>query len=281
MGYGYTQVGQENSFTWKRMAKGFNIQMPMIARLLKEGKVEVKTLGETGKWFKDKYKVTPPTSVTVLNDHSTKNQKTVWFNSRFYRANLLWDQGTMRFRDIHLFDETVASDYLTKRGTSSQCFYYTLPLVDGFNWSTAQTVAGLRLKTAGGAEIKGGTPTVDDRTPGELTVHWPLDPPRREMLMTFTETSLSISAAGGAKDNWFLELSNDKKAVLPFRMIDRKKLSCEFKNAPYSISALHGVFTKDPGSGLRIMPEDDRIVLDFSPGQSAGAAGQSKDPGES
>jgi hypothetical protein len=223
--------------------------------------------------------VTPPTSVTVLSDHSKLNQKTVWFNSRFYRANLLWEQGTMRFRDIHLFDETVASDYLTKRGTSSQCFYYTLPVVDGFNWSTAQTVAGLRLKSAGGVEIKGGTPTVDDHTAGELMVRWPIDSPKGEMLMTFTETSVSVSAVGGVKDPWFLELSNDKKAVLPFRQIDRKKLSCEFRNAPYSVTAIHGVFTNDAGSGLRIMPEDNRVVLGFSPGQPAGAAGQSKDPG--
>jgi hypothetical protein len=264
MGYAYTQAGQENSFAWKRMAKGFEIQMPMIARLRKEGKVEVKTLGETGKWFKEKYQVTPPTSVTVLNDLSKKNQKTVWFNSRFYRANLLWDQGTVRFRDIHVFDETVASDYLLKKGTSTQCFYYTLPVVDGFNWSTADTVAGLRFKAAGGGEIKGGTPTVDDRKPGELTVRWPLDPPKGEIVMTFNETTISLSATGEVKDGWFLELSSDQKAVLPFRKIDRKKLSCEFRNAPYSISSVHGVFAQAPESGLRIIPEDNRIVLDLS-----------------
>jgi len=204
MGYGYVQAGQENSFTWKKMGQGLSIQMPMIAQLLKEGKVTLKTLGETGKWFRNKYKVTPPTSVTVLNDHSKKNQKTVWFNSRFYRANLLWDQGTLRFRDIHLFDETVASDYLTKKGTSTQCDYYTLPVVDGFRWSSLQNVAGLRIKAAGGLEIKGGDPTVDDRTDGELVVRWPVHSPEGEIVITFNETSVSISAAGGMKDNWFL-----------------------------------------------------------------------------
>jgi hypothetical protein len=264
MGYAYTQVGQENSFTWKRMSQGFSIQMPMIARLYKEGKIAVKTLGETGKWFKDKYRVTPPTSVTVLSDHSKKSQKTVWFNSRFYRANLLWDQGTMRFRDIHLFDETVASDYLTKKGTSSQCFYYTLPVVDGFRWSSLQTIAGLRLKSAGGLEIKGGTPTVDDHTDGELVVRWPIHSPEGEIAIIFNETSVSISAKGGMKNNWFLEISSDKKANLPFRKIDRKKLSCTYKNAPYAISAIQGVFTNEPGFDLRIIPEDNRIVLDFS-----------------
>ena len=235
MDYGYVQAGQENSFTWKSMAKGFNIQMPMIARLHKEGKIVLKTLGETGKWFKDNYRVTPPTSVTVLSDHSKKNQKTVWFNSRFYRANLLWDQGTMRFRDIHLFDESVASDYLTKRGTSNQCHYYTLPIVDGFVWSSLQTVAGLRLKSVGGLEIKGGDPTVDDGTNGELTVRWPIHSPDGEVVITFNEMSVSVSAEGGMKDNWFLELSSDKKAILPFRKIDRTKLSCTYKNIPYTI----------------------------------------------
>ncbi len=264
MDYAYTQVGQENSFTWKRMAKGFNIQMPLVARLQKEGKVEVKTLGETGKWFREKYKVTPPTSVTVLNDHSPKNQKTVWFNSRFYRANLLWDQDALRFRDIHLFDETVASDYLTKRGTSSQCFYSALPVVDGFTWSTVQTVAGLRFKTDGGAEIKGGTPTVDDHKAGELTIRWPTHEPKGEMILTFNETSATLDAVGGAKEGWFLELSSSGKAVLPFREVTPKKLSCRFKNAPYSVSALQGTFTNDPDSGLRVMPDHGKIVLDFS-----------------
>jgi hypothetical protein len=170
----------------------------------------------------------------------------------------------MRFRDIHLFDENFASDYLTKRGTSSQCFYHALPFVDGFNWSSLQTIAGLRLKTSEGLEIKGTTPTVDDHTDGELVIRWPTDSPKGEIVMTFNETSVSVSTAGGMKDNWFLEFSSDKKAKLPFDKIDRKKISCTFKNAPYSISAKQGIFNNEPGSGLRIIPENRRIVLDFS-----------------
>jgi len=264
MAFAYTQVGQENSFTWKRMAKGYRIQMQILAELVKEGKVTVQTLGETGKWFKDNYRVTPPTSVTVLSDHSEKNLKTVWFNSRFYRANLLWDQGTMRFRDIHVFDESVASDYLTKPGTSSRCFYYTLPVVDGFYWSSSETVAGLRLKSARGLEIMGDGPTVDDSTEGKLTVRWPTRSPEGEIVITFDETSVNISAAGGFENNWFFELSCDPKAELPFEKVQPKKLSCAFKNSPYAILAKQGLFAYEAGSGLKIIPENDRIVLDFS-----------------
>jgi len=264
MAYGYVQAGQENSFTWKRMSRGFEIQMPMIAGLQKEGKLTVQTLGETGKWFTEKYRVTPPTSVTVLNDHSDKDQKTVWFNSRFYRANLLWDRGTLRFRDIHLFDERVASDYLTTRGTSTQCLYYTLPFVDGFRWSSEETVAGLRLKSGAGREIKGGTPTVDDSTEGELTVRWPTESPKGAILLTFNERSMSIRAEGRIKDGWYFELSSDTQADLPFIRIDRQQVSCTFKNTPYTVLAKQGTFAKEAGSGLRIMPEAGRIVLDLS-----------------
>jgi hypothetical protein len=264
MAYGYVQAGQENSFTWKRMAKGYKEQLQILSELLREGKVTVQTLGETGQWFKDEYKVTPPTSVTVLNDHSAKNQKTVWFNSRFYRANLLWDQGTMRFRDIHLFDEGVASDYLTKPGTSSQCFYHTLPVVDGFYWSSLENVAGLRLKSVSGLEIKGGVPTVDDSTEGELTVRWPARSPEGEFVIVFNEASLSVSSEGRKINDWLLELSYDKKADLPFRNVDRKKVWCIYKNASYVVSAMRGIFSSESGSDLQIIPENDRIVLDFS-----------------
>jgi alpha-L-fucosidase len=264
LGFAYTQTGQENSFTWKRMGKGYAIQMRMLAELLEEGKVAAQTLGETGAWFKERYRITPPTSVTALNDHSEKNLKTVWFNSRFFRANLLWDQGTMRFRDIHLFDESVASDYLTERGTSSQCFYSTLPVVDGFSWSSSETVAGLRFMSAGGSEIKGGDPSVENSSPGELKVRCPVRSPDGEIVILFNETTLSISASGGLKDNWFLELSGDEKANLPFVKINGKTLSCTFKGAPYSVSAIQGDFTLENGFVLRIIPESNLIVLDFS-----------------
>jgi hypothetical protein len=269
MDYAYTQVGQENSFTWKRMEKGFNIQLPLVARLQTEGKVEVKTLGETGKWFKERYGVTPPTAVTVLNDYSPKNQKTVWFNSRFFRANLLWDQDTVRFRDIHLFDETVASDYLTKRGTSSQCFFHALPMVDGFNWSTVQSVAGLRFKTAGRVEIKGGTPTVDDQTPGELTIRWPTVEPSGEIVMSFNETTVHLEAVGDLRNDWLLELTHADTADLPFRAIKPDRLSCDFKGTAYSVFALQGTFTNKPITNkslnsFQVLPEDGKIVLNLS-----------------
>lgn len=237
--------------------------MPLIERLQSEGKVVVQTLAESGKWFKEKYPVTPPTSVTVLNDHSEKDQKTVWFNWRFYRANLLWDHNTLRFRDIHLFDEAIASDYLTKPGASSECHYDTLPFVDGFRWSSKEIVAGLRFKTSAGVEIKGGDPAVDDSTRGELVVRWPVDSPKGEIIMKFDESTVSISSNVEVKGNWCLKLSSDKAATLPFREIGESKITCEHLKTTYEISAKKGRFSRGDGFDFRINPKDDLLLLDF------------------
>jgi hypothetical protein len=170
LAFAYTQAGQENSFTWDRMKEGLDIQIPMLADLAGDNKIRVETLAESGAWFKDQFPVTPPTAVTALTDHRNTGKKTVWFNSRYYRVNLLWDGSSFRFRDIHIFNENMKSDYYDRAGTSTECLYTTLPLVDGFLWSTPDQLAGLRLmaKNPDGSmeEIKGGVPVVKEMDGG-------------------------------------------------------------------------------------------------------------------
>ena len=55
LAFNYAQAGQENSFTWKAMQKGLEMQMPIIDSLHHIGKVRVETLGESGAWFKQNY----------------------------------------------------------------------------------------------------------------------------------------------------------------------------------------------------------------------------------
>lgn len=262
MAFGYVQVGQENSFTWSRMRKGYEIQMPLIAGLARQGKVSVQTLEETGRWFRKRYPVTPPTSVVALSDHSEKDQKTVWFNSRFYRANLLWEKGTLRFRDIHLFDERMASDYVDKKGTSTQCYFGTLPVVDGFVWSSAEEIAGLRFVGVDGREIVGGDPSVDDSKKGTLVVRWPTTGPKGALVMTFNERTLTVTGEGGLGSEWRLELTTAEGAPLPFLKVEAKRLACSFRGAPYSVAAKRGTFRHVEGSALQIVPDGGRIALD-------------------
>jgi len=264
MAYGYTQTGQENSFTWLRMEQGFKIQLPLIARLLEEKKIEVRTLGETGEWFRKKYPVTPPTSVTVLKDHTPKNLKTVWFNSRYYRANLLWEAGTLRFRDIHLFDENVESDYLTQKGTSTQCVYYTLPVVDGFQWSTAGQIAGLRFKWMDKdsvSDIIGGDPVVDDQEEGILKVTWPTTQPAGEIFLRFDEEGLTVTAKGRHLRDWFLEFSHADGKEIPITETGSDEIRYNYKGHKYLLKLGSGRLTSSSPDKILFQPVRGKIEM--------------------
>ena len=267
MEYSYVQAGQENSFTWKSMKKGFEIQIPLIARLRGENKIKVETLAESGKWFSDKYKTTPATSVTALDDLPGSNQKTVWFNSRFYRANLLWDNGTLRFRDIHIFDENMASSYLAERGTSNQCIYYTPPFVDGYRWSSSEINAGLWFKAEkDGQEIllKGETLSVSEAKDGTLMTVWKLDDELGTFVINMDEESMKIDFDGDAI-NWSLALNTAENIDLPFSSIETEKVKLEFENIKYEVIADKGRFIDSENNNiLKVLPDENKIKLDFA-----------------
>jgi len=268
MEYAYVQAGQENSFTWDAMAKGFEIQIPLIARLRDEQKIKVETLAASGEWFRKKYKVTPATSVTVNEDLKGSDKKTVWFNSRFYRFNVLWENGTMRFRDIHLFNENFPSIYTENVATSNECSFFTLPFVDGYRWSTSAKTAALRLKTVkGGKEIliEGGNPIIKDNIPGQLHIEWPLTSFTGKLIMDVNEKQLKITMGGNENSNWFFELSVADSIALPFTKITPHAIHCRFEKMNYQVKATKGYFSKSgKDEVIRIKPEGDDLILNFS-----------------
>ena len=147
----YAQAGQENSFGWKRMSPGILYQFPKIADMAKRGELEVMTLGESGKWYRSMYNETPPAAITAKSSYLDPNVKSVWYNSRFYRANLIWDHGVVRFRDVYLFNERYQEHYLHKRCDTTACEFRNLPIMDGALYSNLENnlIAGLYLKKDG------------------------------------------------------------------------------------------------------------------------------------
>lgn len=104
LAFQYAQVGQENSFTWPRMRRGLEYQVAVADSLSRAGALTVQTLSESGRWFKERFAETPATCIVAMKDSKPAGRKTVWYDSRFYRANVVWEDSTLRFRDIHLFD---------------------------------------------------------------------------------------------------------------------------------------------------------------------------------
>ncbi|MEO8853805.1 MAG: hypothetical protein ABI359_08500 [Ginsengibacter sp.] len=268
MAFAYTQAGQENSFTWNAMKKGLEMQFPLIEKLRDEKKIKVETLAESGQWFKTHFKVTPATSVVVNHDLPGSNDKTVWFDSRFYRANLLWVNGTLKFRDIHLFNEKLASKYHTQVAISNQCSFFTLPFVDGYIWSKPDERAALNFKAIiDGKEetIKGGDPVISDAEQGKLIIVWPLTSFKGSLKIVLTENQMEISIAGNDSVKWFLDLDTANGVKLPFTSVNSNKVNAVFEGLNYYVTAKQGSFSK-PANGVvfRISPKGNNLILNFS-----------------
>ena len=139
LAFAYTQAGQENSFGWDAMRCGLTEQIKLIARLKREGKVEVETLAQAGQWFRERYPLTPATAVVALDDWKHEGRKTVWYDSRFYRMNILWQNGTFFIRDFHCFDENVVSPTHDSALTATSLSYQTLPIMDWALWSRSES----------------------------------------------------------------------------------------------------------------------------------------------
>lgn len=247
MAFAYTQAGQENSFTWKAMAKGLELQFPLIEKLRNEKKIRVETLAASGQWFKKNFKVTPATSVTALEDIPGRHDKTLWFDSRFYRANLLWENNTLRIRDIHLFNEDMPSLYVDTPTTSNECHLYTLPFVDGYLWSNKQQRAGLGFKVVKNGiavDMIGGNPVVSDQKKGILTVVWPLKKTQGEIHIKFTEDKMEVAVVGNPQLNWQLNLNVPEPKRLPFTGITTQTVHAKFENISYCVTAKQGAFAK-------------------------------------
>jgi hypothetical protein len=265
IGFNYTQAGQENSFTWDAMKKGFEIQMPLIAKLRDQHKVRVETMEASGVWFKKKYKVTPATSFSVTKDIAGSDLKTAWYDSRFYRINLQWENKSLRIRDIHLFDEKFPSVYETEPVTSNECTFFTLPIVDGYIWSKRNELAGLRIKALiNGKEtlVEGGEPKFSKTAAGALHISWPLTTVKGSLEIELSEGQIKMNLVSKSKLDWYFDLSAIASAKLPFVGINPKQLACKFEDANYKLTAVKGTFSKpDNGSVFRIAPQLNSIVL--------------------
>lgn len=275
LAFGYAQAGQENSFTWDNMREGLEMQMPLIDSLRRAGKVRVETLGESGRWFRKRFPLTPATAVTTVSDVRGEGNKTVWYDSRYYRANLLWEKGRFRFRDIHLFDERFKSEYLDTPGTGSQFLFYTLPFVDGFMWSKGEDRAGLSLVRTGSdghaEELRLDSPEVKERGRSVLEVRGN-DQYGDTFRITLHDDRIEVSSPDAGKDvAWALQLHAAPGTELPFTDVGGKSANAVFRGHSYSVTCSEGRFEKAAEGDshvLRIIPDNGKITIDCAVRQS-------------
>jgi hypothetical protein len=221
LAFAFTQAGQENSFGWPAMKTGLTLQMALIAKEAKAGEIRVETLAEAGEWFRKHYSVTPPTSVVALDDWRHENRKSVWYDSRFYRLNVLWEGDGFVIRDLHLFDEKLASVTHDTPLKTRYLAYETLPVMDGALWSGAERagIKPVKLSPDGGKAplTPDGSPTVQEVNRTDLSVAQPLRG-GGSFTMVCRESGVSFSGVDdqGRPLHWALDLIGgaQQKAVV-------------------------------------------------------------------
>lgn len=260
--FGYAQVGQENSFGWPSMQKGLNYQFEELARLRDEGVVRIERLVDSGEWFKSKFDLTPSTAVTALTDWQGDGRKSVWYDSRFYRTNFFWEDGKLRIRDIHLFDQRYPERYLEDTCKSEACVYDALSVMDGYNWSTKDKHAGIRfVKLANGEyePIIGSDPTVSESSETDLHISWPLaDGGRLEVLCKPDRLEIELGEC-----DWALEMS--WSADKPIDLVDATADTLLYKHEgfDYKVLCSSGRFERRLAQSVLMLPRDGRVILNF------------------
>lgn len=235
----YFQAGQENMFTWRNMHKGFEYQMKQIAGMARDGELSVETLAESGAAFAKAHRLTPPSAISAMDDFGKTGKKTIWFNSRFYRINLMWENDRMYVRDIHLFDQNQPSIYLEQPCTTEFCEYWTLPIVEGNVWSNDSVRSSLRFYALTGngleQEMKFGDPAISNVNNRVLKVTVPVTNLDAAMEITIDEDHADFKLVSSGKIDWFSPLVYASEASIPFTGIEHHKINATFRGYPYTL----------------------------------------------
>jgi hypothetical protein len=141
----YAQLGQENSFGWPQMSRAYPMQMDKLAEMQRAGGLIVETMGETGRRFKRSFQSTPTQAQVMLQDpfgREQEPQRTVWYQSKYLRANLHFRGEQFYLRDLHVYDDNFPQPYLTDPVRQHGIEQRMLAVLDGYHWSDDEVRAG-------------------------------------------------------------------------------------------------------------------------------------------
>ena len=261
LAFQYAQAGQENSFGWDGMDRGYRDQIAYFSKVAANNEsLKLVTMSEAAGWFRGKFKVTPPTSVGASGDSHASGRESYWYNSRFYRVNFLRDSNTFRIRDIHKFDEKYRERYLTSVCTTQASTFDTLPVAEGFLWSDKGVPSGFSLIADNGKRtILCDRITAREAGPGILELSFLGDGVRFTVKCHENGFSITSGFIG-----WSVRMTWAANSAVPFKSVSRDTLKCSHEGFDYQVRCLSGKYDFRPGNNsLDITPVNDAIELNF------------------
>lgn len=245
IGYAYTQLGQENSFGWTKMEKGFEYQIDFATKNKEYYGYDFVTLSELGRNFKQEYKETPISGRFVLDDWANNDNTSLWYNSKYYRINLCSHDGEVFIRDIHLFDDNYCDKYIKKPCTEKEAVYTNLPIMDGIRFGKGKDHACFCLGKGSITDVKrNGESYIVEINSGE-------------MLVSIEESQVSIKSVSdfSIKINVF-----DEKYIEHY---SDNGICYIFDGYRYNLHILEG-YVKEKC----IVSNDKKVVMSFKEGDS-------------
>lgn len=250
----YAQTGQENSMDWKDISKGLPKQFDVLKEMQNDSRIEIITLADSGKWFKENFTETPPQAQMFDSDINNNRYKTLWYNCKNYRVNVLYEEGKIWIRDLYLFDEAFKEKFIEQNEDSHNCSYYNLPVIDGFRFSDKNTRAGLYLCHHDN-KISFSSPWRTFEKDNTANVYL-----SEELKITAAENYIYIRCN---KSNWNLKAENAENIELPYISADNKTLKMRFRYYTdeyfcYNLTLEKGYFAPTK-NGFTVFPEDGEI----------------------
>jgi len=263
LGFAYAQLGQENSFHWPQMKDAYPMQMAALARFRDEGRIAVETMTRTGERFREAFPATPAQAQVMLQDpfdRKDPEERTVWFQNCFYRANLHFSGPRVLLRDIVVYSDRFPEPFLETPTTSHGIELRQPAVLDGYHWSGVEARSGkgsrahgyfavtspdgkrTRLDAEGAPEAveRDGVLEVTVKTSGGGAV-----------VVSFTERSLLARRSGARPGETFslvFEWARETSALVG---VDPGRLRYRFRGFDYAVGVL--------GARARAIPEGVEI----------------------
>lgn len=239
LSFNYVHVGQENSFSWELQGEGTQYQFKRLQELQQAGILTLETLSQTGAWYRDTYPVTPAASITAFSDWHGLGHQSFWYNSRFYRMNMLVQDGAVLLRDLQLFRDTYTERYYDTPCPSEAMTYDNLPVVDGNRWSNRRYRAGLHVGYLDGEQLCELTVSfVQVAYPDDHTMELSLTVPQGVVSLRCTEDQQVWQCPDGM--HLCLWLIADK-AKMPDYRVEPQQLVCSQRDFVYTVQVENGV----------------------------------------
>lgn len=252
LGLNYCQAGQENTFGWEAMKKGYLMQMQLFDQKRNSGEIDFELVSETARKYKETYSMTP---VRTEEAHK-ENSSTIWYNSKYYRSNLYYSNNQIMIRDIFVFNEKYRERYLDSVTDNENLYLDNLPFIDCFRWSEEGKIGGGYFKKDG--KIVKAVKDFTVHKIDDCSVYADIETEDGVIRLTYKEKGILFEFPS---DGFILEAVDykDKSPVIRF---EDNKIQCRYCNFNYAV-ALKDAVCKIMEDRYVIIPEKNSFEISF------------------